>query len=168
MIRIHIDDWLAETDDGSDPVLKQVKEWFEHFRLPAYKQQRAWLNARKLFCTYNEKRYRCTGCSRLGDVWLTQSLNNEVGYELRVDVAACSEWEIQVETKLYHFCAMYSNEGYSQTHTSGTLTVPECMSHADYDRVLTQIVDNINSNKSPSLKIDKCQVIITSLTIIGG
>ena len=35
---------------------------------------------------------RCTGASRLGDVWLTSDFNQEMGYEKRVDVEECSNW----------------------------------------------------------------------------
>ena len=46
----------------------------------------------KLFCTYEGKRYRVTGASRIGDVWLAKDFNRETGYDLRVDLAGCTEW----------------------------------------------------------------------------
>ena len=90
----HIDDWLYErhanppTAEGE----KRALEWLEHFRRPAVKQDHKWLAANPLFCTYKGKRYRCIGCSRLGDVWLTEHFERENGYDLRIDVADCSEW----------------------------------------------------------------------------
>ena len=54
-----------------------------------------WLAARKLFCTYTDgKRYRCIGCSRMGDVWLTKHSERENGYDLRIDIDDCTEWEV--------------------------------------------------------------------------
>jgi hypothetical protein len=46
----------------------------------------------ELFCEYEGKRYRVTGASRLGDVWLSADFAREYGYELRVDVEKCSVW----------------------------------------------------------------------------
>ena len=51
-----------------------------------------WIKRYPLFCTYKEERYRCTGASRLGDVWLTKDFNQTVGYQLRVDVEECGGW----------------------------------------------------------------------------
>ena len=53
----HIDDWLDDPTTGP----ADVKEWLEHFRRPAIDKDHAWLRARKLFCTYNGKRYRSLG-----------------------------------------------------------------------------------------------------------
>lgn len=82
----HVDDFID--DPASD---RYAASWFESFR------RAAWMKAnepdtRKLFATFRGKRYRVTGCSRLGDVWLSADFNREVGYEKRVDVDACSEW----------------------------------------------------------------------------
>jgi len=46
----------------------------------------------KLFCTWGGERYRCTGASRLGDVWLTKDFNQDIGYQRRINVKDCSEW----------------------------------------------------------------------------
>jgi len=50
------------------------------------------LNQHKLFCTYKGKKYRVTGCSRMGDIWITLDFTRSCGYEDRVDVAQCSTW----------------------------------------------------------------------------
>ena len=87
----HIDDWLDDPTTGP----ADVKEWLEHFRRPAMHKDYKWLNARKLFCTYKDgKRYRCIGCSRMGDVWLTEHFERENGYDLRIDIADCTDWEV--------------------------------------------------------------------------
>jgi hypothetical protein len=67
------------------------------FRLPAALQILASkFNAdRRLFCTYEGKRYRCTGASRFGDVWLNSNFKRDCGYDDRVDVAKCSDWSAE-------------------------------------------------------------------------
>lgn len=87
----HIDDWLDDPTTGP----ADVKEWLEHFRRPAIYKDYKWLAAKKLFCTYKDgKRYRCIGCSRMGDVWLTKHFERENGYDLRIDIEDCTDWEV--------------------------------------------------------------------------
>lgn len=87
----HVDDWLDDPATGPS----DVKEWLEHFRRPAYRQDRAWLGARVLLCTYKDgARYRCVGCSRMGDVWLSAKHDRENGYDLRVDIDDCTDWVV--------------------------------------------------------------------------
>ncbi len=45
-----------------------------------------------LFCTYKGVRYRVTGASRMGDIWLTPDFTQETGYKLRVAISECSEF----------------------------------------------------------------------------
>ena len=46
-----------------------------------------------LFCTYKDAVYRVTGCSRMGDVWLTEKLDDKyAGYSKRVTIGECSKW----------------------------------------------------------------------------
>src|SRR5690554_4874972 len=47
---------------------------------------------RELYCRWKGQKYRCTGASRLGDVWLTSDLKQTTGYEHRVDVMECDQW----------------------------------------------------------------------------
>lgn len=91
---MHIDSWL---DCPSDP--KKIGECYAKFflvhrRMPAWMVSAftPWLSDRKLFCTYKGKRYRCTGASRLGDIWLTSDFERDHGYELRIDVMDCTDW----------------------------------------------------------------------------
>ena len=46
----------------------------------------------KLFCTYKGKRYRVTGASRLGDIWLAKDFNEDTSYDERGDIRKCTEW----------------------------------------------------------------------------
>jgi hypothetical protein len=90
---IHIDDWLSQEVSRGE-VLEDVRIWLEHFRLPATKKDYKFLNSWKLFCVYEGNKYRCTGCSRMGDVWITSDFKRETGYENRVDMAELSGWEV--------------------------------------------------------------------------
>ncbi len=89
----HVDDWLA-TPSWESEGENYAKFFLDHARRPAWMKVAfaPWMKQHRLFCTYEGKRYRCTGASRLGDVWLTENFAHEAGYEKRVDVAKCSEW----------------------------------------------------------------------------
>lgn len=92
----HIDDWLDRPSFVVEGGAKEAyARWvFEFFRLPAYKQvmYRPFMQAHRLFCTFEGKRWRVTGASRLGDVWLTSDFQRDTGYDRRVNVDGCSEW----------------------------------------------------------------------------
>lgn len=103
----HIDDWLDDPTTGP----ADVKEWLEHFRRPAMNKDHAWLRARQLFCTYKDgKRYRCIGCSRMGDVWLTKHFERENGYDLRIDIAECTDWEVTPNVDFSGSTPLYGGE----------------------------------------------------------
>lgn len=46
----------------------------------------------KLFVTYNGERYRYTGHSRLGDVWISKDFKRSEGYDLRVPFLALTNF----------------------------------------------------------------------------
>lgn len=86
----HIDEWICAP--GSDGYASAM---FTIFRLPALEMlavRKHILGDKKLFCMYDGKRYRVTGASRMGDVWLAKDPRREDGYDLRVDVDDCSDW----------------------------------------------------------------------------
>lgn len=87
--QLHVDDFIdgCDTDDYAAFV-------FDWFRRPAIARGRfgKWMDQFKLFCTFEGARYRVTGASRLGDVWLSADFKRESGYEKRVNVAECSGW----------------------------------------------------------------------------
>lgn len=87
--RRHVDDFI---DDPTTD--RYAASWFESHRRPAFEQAEK-PDARKLFATFEGRRYRVTGCSRFGDVWLSADLKREVGYDKRVAVDACSEWRAE-------------------------------------------------------------------------
>lgn len=84
--QLHVDDFI---DDPSTN--RYAASWFEAFRRPAVDKMH-YPDQRKLFATFRGSRYRVTGCSRLGDVWLHSNVNEDAGYQHRVNVAECSDW----------------------------------------------------------------------------
>jgi hypothetical protein len=90
---VHIDEWLDSPtfDDKQEAYAKFV---LDNMRWPAWKKMayEPWTKAHKLFCTYESKRYRVTGASRLGDIWLAKDFKRDTGYDRRVDVEQCSAW----------------------------------------------------------------------------
>lgn len=88
----HVDDFI--TDYDTNPALLYAK-WFLFLkRMPALEQAMfaEFIHPYKLFATWKEKRYRVTGASRMGDVWLSADFKREVGYEHRVELEELSEW----------------------------------------------------------------------------
>lgn len=67
---------------------------FMLFRLPAANQLdfAEWIARYRLFCDWKGKRWRVTGASRMGDVWLASDFERDVGYDDRVDLEECSNW----------------------------------------------------------------------------
>ena len=95
----HIDDWLDKpvfVDDENRG--ERWAKWFLNYKRMAAWAQYAFaefIEGKRLFCTYQDRRYRCTGASRLGDVWITTDLSQEFGYETRVPVDDCTNWSDQ-------------------------------------------------------------------------
>ena len=91
----HVDDWTATPTTGRSPKGEAYAKFFFLLRrTPAWMQyaMAEWMDPYKLFCTFQEQRYRVTGASRLGDIWLAKDFDRESGYDMRVDLAECSEW----------------------------------------------------------------------------
>lgn len=89
----HIDDWI-DSPRCADAGEKYAKFVFWYFRYPAWAQSafEPWMRDHKLFCTYKGQRFRVTGASRMGDVWLAQDFGRQHGYDHRVAVDDCSDW----------------------------------------------------------------------------
>ena len=92
---MHVDDFI----DGGYSKNKYARFVLNLFRLPAALSLdfAEWIKPHRLYCTYEGKRFRCVGASRLGDVWLHEDLfsdddRRQPFYQLRVDVETCSEW----------------------------------------------------------------------------
>lgn len=91
---LHVDDFIFDETIVSTEELGDVdyaKQFLLAYRRPAAEQYDKPFDG-KLFCVYKDKKYRCTGCSRLGDVWLSIDFDRTMGYDLRVDVMDCRKW----------------------------------------------------------------------------
>lgn len=85
-----------ETPSASDNEIK-AKEWLNRFLMPHYEKYESgsdiWLSCREITVRWkNEKRYICTGASRLDDVWIKRR-GSENFYDHRVDVNELSNWK---------------------------------------------------------------------------
>lgn len=89
---MHIDDFLDTPQH--DVTMQRVQEWFEACRAPAAAKKHGWIAGRVVMCSYQGERWRCTGASRLGDVWLTLDFKQTIGYQKRVDFDDCSDWTL--------------------------------------------------------------------------
>lgn len=86
----HVDDFVA-----LNFCEHQYARWMLcHFRLSAALKMDfdPFMRHHRLFCTWKGKRYRVTGASRMGDVWLASDFDRETGYDHRVLIHECSEW----------------------------------------------------------------------------
>jgi len=85
----HVDDFID--DYRSDSYAAFVLNWF---RAPATHHSRfsPWMKQHQLYGTYRSKRYRVTGASRLGDVFLNPNFESDAGYKYRVSVDEVSNW----------------------------------------------------------------------------
>lgn len=91
----HIDDWIYENKNNQDPDITYAVAFLWITRLNAVSRNiiRPVTESLKLFCTYKDgKRYKVTGASRLGDVWLHTDFNADHGYTNRVDITDCTNW----------------------------------------------------------------------------
>jgi len=89
---MHVDDFIDSHFHRKDEEGVLYARWFLNLhRLSASLQADfdPWITQYKLFCTYKRKRYRVTGCSRLGDVWLVKDQLRDSGYDHRVDINDC-------------------------------------------------------------------------------
>lgn len=87
----HIDEWIDSISSFKtmNEMENYAKLFFLLHRLPAvlYLAFLPWIKQFELYCTYKNERYRVTGCSRMGDIWLTKDYKLESGYDLRVNVS---------------------------------------------------------------------------------
>jgi len=85
----HVDEFI------DDHRMDAYARFFLHLhRLPAGWQMAfaPFMRHFKLFCDYKGERFRVTGASRLGDVWLVKDIHQDTGYDHRVEIDHCSKW----------------------------------------------------------------------------
>jgi len=94
----HIYEWLDEPakDDGE----RQAKHFLNEATKPASSKNHEWMARTRLTCMYKGVRYRCTGASRMGDVWITKDWRQVDGYQKRVCVTQLSGWKLKESMKL--------------------------------------------------------------------
>lgn len=96
---MHIDEWIDDPIIPSNDNfgIRYAKWFFVWKRMPAWLQLSVneFYNNAKLFCIYKSNKYRCTGASSMGDVWLVEDFKREYGYDLRVNVEECSNWSAE-------------------------------------------------------------------------
>ena len=85
---VHIEDWIEDTSNDS-----YARFMFNHFRLRAALvfDFNPFVKPRKLFGTYQGERFRITGASSMGDVWLNPDFEQEHGYKHRVCITEVTE-----------------------------------------------------------------------------
>lgn len=93
----HIDDWLDEPPKNDAE--KAAKEWLELFRLPAYRKferdVKKQLGSKRVSCMWQGKRWVCSGCSAMGDVWLVaREFYGHRAYQHRVNIEELSDWRV--------------------------------------------------------------------------
>lgn len=100
MEKLHVYDWLETPTEENHPNREGIfyaKRWLHEFTKPAMFKNNAWLAKSPLFVEYKGEKYRCTGASRMGDVWLASNLATEYGYDKRVDVEDCYNWSASMQ-----------------------------------------------------------------------
>lgn len=92
--KTHVDDWLDEVYGNDAENIRYAKLVLGMHRWPAVMKlyHHKSIKQHRLFVTYEGERWRCTGASRMGDVWLTKDFAQEDGYQKRVFVDDCTNW----------------------------------------------------------------------------
>ena len=82
---VHIDIWLTATPNVWNQKENYAKFFLDFKRTPAGFQgdYRKFMEPFKLFAFYDGKWWRCTGASRLGDIYLAKNLDQDTGYDER-------------------------------------------------------------------------------------
>lgn len=89
-----IDSFVSYNDDKD---LAYAQFFFMLKRMPAIMQMSMseQIKPYELYCDWKGTRYRVTGASRFGDVWLQPDFTRAHGYEERVMMSECSNWAPQ-------------------------------------------------------------------------
>ena len=86
--------WINCICESDPEAVKYAKWYINNMLVPAVFQRpfKQVMKDIKLFCTYKGTRWRVTGASRLGDVWLIKNPDRDTGYDERVNVSDITEW----------------------------------------------------------------------------
>lgn len=92
----HVEDFIDDISYNrkEDLGINYAKFFFEITAMKAWKvmNYKPFMENHKLFCTFQNKRYRVTGSSAMGDIWLHSNFNVDEGYQHRVSLDECSQW----------------------------------------------------------------------------
>lgn len=82
---MHVDVWLRAPVTVWNQKENYAKFFLDFKRTPAMFQSeyRQFMEPFKLFAFYDGKWWRCTGASRLGDIYLAKDMTQEYGYDER-------------------------------------------------------------------------------------
>lgn len=93
---MHVDEFIDRCGNEwvEDRNTRYAAWMFAQFRYSATLQSawREFYADHKLFCTHQGTRYRVTGASRLGDVWLVKDFTVDYGYDVRANIEDCTQW----------------------------------------------------------------------------
>lgn len=93
----HVDEFIDDCFSED----KYARFVLNYFRLPAVLKLdfAEFMEQFVLFCTYKGERFRCTGASRLGGIWLHSDFDVNIGYEKRVNIDDVTDWSKHKERK---------------------------------------------------------------------
>lgn len=91
---LHVDDFIDDSFTYKTNSEKYARFVLNYFRLSAALTMdfEPFMKQYKLFCQYEGLKYKVTGASRMGDIWLSKDLTRDAGYDLRVCIEECSDW----------------------------------------------------------------------------
>ena len=94
---MHVEDFLTtRIKDDDEEILHYVQLALSYFYyIPAITQMcivKIQMKYLPLFCTVDGVRYKVTGVSTMGDLFLHTDVNIEMGYKLRTDFDNCKLW----------------------------------------------------------------------------
>jgi hypothetical protein len=95
---LHVDTWIMSlTGEESEETIYAAWFFAVYRQSPYMGYLRYLLKPQELFCTYQGKKWRVMGCSRLGPIWLRRpEIKTEQPYkELAVPVVHCTNWSFK-------------------------------------------------------------------------
>lgn len=91
---MHVDDWVDNNITRGVAENKYASFVLFHMGLSASHIMyfHEFMKEYPLYCTHNNERFKCTGASRVGDIFLARDFSREFGYDLRVEIDNVSDF----------------------------------------------------------------------------